>query len=105
MAGYKSGVKMRYLKGDMKWLWENIESRGQHPDGVSPPAAIATFARDFIRRQSYDYMDRHDLGPAIAALAGNVNLTRLQTHKKAYTVRPVRRRPNSIPKEQYGVQH
>ena len=67
---------MRYLKGDMKWLWENIERRGRQPDGVPPQTAIATFAKDFMHRQSYDYLDRQDLRPAIAALAGNVNLAR-----------------------------
>jgi predicted ATP-grasp superfamily ATP-dependent carboligase len=76
VPGYRPGIKMRYLKGDMKWLWENIESRGRQPDGVTPQAALATFAKDFVHRQSYDYMDRHDLGPAVAALAGNVRLAR-----------------------------
>ena len=67
---------MRYLKGDMKWLWENIERRGRQPDGTPPQTAIATFAKDFMHRQSYDYLDRHDLGPAVAALAGNLSLAR-----------------------------
>ncbi len=83
VEGYQTGVKMRYLKGDMKWLWENIENRGRQPDGVSPQMAIATFARDFIHRQSYDYMDRHDLGPALAALAANVSLARRKLSKGA----------------------
>ena len=105
VSGYRSGIKMRYLKGDMKWLWENIESRGRHPDGVSPQMAIATFAGDFIRRQSYDYMDRHDLGPAVAALAGNVSLARRKlTRGRAPSLSSVID-PNLIPKEQYGVQH
>jgi hypothetical protein len=76
VPGYRPGIKMRYLKGDMKWLWENIERRGRQPDGVPPQTAIATFAKDFMRRQSYDYLDRQDLGPAVAALAANVNLAR-----------------------------
>jgi hypothetical protein len=88
---------MRYLKGDMKWLWENIESRGRQPDGVPPQTAIATFARDFIHRQSYDYMDRHDLGPAVTALASNMHLAR----RKLSKIPPSRRTgvdPNLIPK-------
>ena len=76
VPGYRPGIKMRYLKGDMKWLWENIERRGLQPDGVPPQTAIATFAKDFMHRQSYDYLDRQDLRPAIAALAANVNLAR-----------------------------
>jgi predicted ATP-grasp superfamily ATP-dependent carboligase len=90
VPGYQTGVKMRYLKGDMKWLWENIKSRGRQPDGVPPQTAIATFARDFSHRQSYDYMDRHDLGPAVAALAGNVNLVRRKlTNGSNRPARPV----------------
>ena len=44
ISGYRPGVKMRYLKGDVKWLWENIESRGRRPDCVPPKRALATFA-------------------------------------------------------------
>lgn len=83
VSGYRTGVKMRYLKGDMKWLWENLETRGKQPDGVPPHSAIATFARDFMRRQSYDYVDMHDLGPAVAALAANVSLARRKFTKSA----------------------
>lgn len=104
VPGYQTGIKMRYLKGDMKWLWENIECRGRQPDGVRPQTAIATFAKDFIHRQSYDYMDRHDLGPAVAALAGNVNLARRKLTKGI----PSRRSDagsNFIPKEHYLGQH
>ena len=93
VPGYQTGIKMRYLKGDMKWLWENIERRGRQPDGVPPQTAIATFAKDFMHRQSYDYMDRHDLGPAIAALAGNVNLARRKFTNGSRPFRPSRRRP------------
>ncbi len=81
VAGYRTGVKMRYLKGDIKWLWENIETRGRRPDCVPPRRAIAIFARDFLHRQSYDYMDRGDLGPAVAALAENVGLAQRKLTK------------------------
>ncbi len=73
---YRTGVRMRYLKGDVKWLRENIESRGRRPECVPPGEAVAEFAKDFLHRQTYDYMDRRDLGPAFAALAGNVGLAR-----------------------------
>jgi predicted ATP-grasp superfamily ATP-dependent carboligase len=74
VLGYRSGIKMRYLKGDVIWLWENIQSRGRRPDCVPPRKAITIFARDFLHRQSYDYMDRGDLGPALVALAENVGV-------------------------------
>jgi predicted ATP-grasp superfamily ATP-dependent carboligase len=74
VLGYRTGIKMRYLKGDIIWLRENIESRGRRPDCVPPRKAITIFARDFLRRQTYDYMDRGDIGPALVALAENVGI-------------------------------
>ncbi len=76
VSGYRAGIKMRYLMGDVEWLWENLRTRGQRPDGVPPKNAIAIFAKDFLRRQSYDYMDRTDLVPAFVALAGDVRRSR-----------------------------
>ena len=81
VLGYRTGIKMRYLKGDIIWLWENIESRGRRPDCVPPRKAIAIFARDFLHRQSYDYMDRGDLGPAFVALAQNVGVAQRRLTK------------------------
>ena len=74
VLGYRTGIKMRYLKGDIVWLRENIESRGRRPGCVPPRKAITIFTRDFLRRQTYDYMDRGDLGPALVALAENVGV-------------------------------
>jgi FAD-dependent urate hydroxylase len=93
VPGYRTGVKMRYLKGDIKWLWENIGTRGRRPDCVPPRKAIAIFARDFLHRQTYDYMDRNDLGPAFAALAGNVGLAQrrlTEGHTRNSAGRPAR---------------
>jgi predicted ATP-grasp superfamily ATP-dependent carboligase len=67
-TGYRSGVRMRFLGGDVEWLWENIKRRGR-PDSVPPVRAAMVFARDFLRRQAYDYVDRGDLRPAVVALA------------------------------------
>ena len=72
VVGFRTGVKMRHLKGDVKWLYENLEARGRRPDCVPPKRALATFAGDFLHRQSYDYLDRADLGPAFVALAGEL---------------------------------
>jgi predicted ATP-grasp superfamily ATP-dependent carboligase/NADPH-dependent 2,4-dienoyl-CoA reductase/sulfur reductase-like enzyme len=91
---YQTRIKMRYLKGDIKWLVENIGTRGQRPDGVPPHKAIAVFARDFLHRQSYDYMDRGDLGPAFAALTGNLGLAQ-QKLARARPIDPAER-PNPV---------
>jgi predicted ATP-grasp superfamily ATP-dependent carboligase len=106
--GYRTGIKMRYLKGDVKWLWENIETRGRRPDCVPPGKAVTIFARDFLHRQRYDYVDRSDLGPAVAALAGNVGLAqrRLTSTWKTYIGRSSARRrcsPRSVSNDRTSV--
>jgi predicted ATP-grasp superfamily ATP-dependent carboligase len=70
-AGYRCGVRMRFLAGDLEWLWANIKQRNR-PDSVPPARATLVFARDFFRRQSYDYVDRGDLRPAFVAFAGDI---------------------------------
>jgi hypothetical protein len=65
--GYKTGVRMRNLQGDVKWLVENISRQG-HPDGTPPIQAVAMFGAEFFRRNAYDYFDHGDLRPASRAL-------------------------------------
>jgi hypothetical protein len=67
-SGYRSGVRMRFLGGDVEWLWENIKRR-QRPDSVPPARATMLFGREFLRRQAYDYVDRGDLRPTLVAMA------------------------------------
>jgi glutathione synthase/RimK-type ligase-like ATP-grasp enzyme len=69
VPGYRNGVRMRYLNGDVEWLWENLKRRGR-PDSVPPWRALTTFASEFLRGQGYDYVDRRDLRPAWVALLG-----------------------------------
>jgi glutathione synthase/RimK-type ligase-like ATP-grasp enzyme len=71
-SDYRRGVRMRFLAGDLEWLWENIKCRGR-PDSVPPARAALTFARDFLRRQAYDYVDRGDLKPAVLAFAHDMS--------------------------------
>ena len=97
VPGYRTGMKMRYLKGDIKWLAENIGTRGRRPDGVPPRKAIAVFAKDFFHPQSYDYMDRGDLGPAFAALAGNFGHAQ-QKLGRAWPIVPAKRLNPSRPR-------
>jgi predicted ATP-grasp superfamily ATP-dependent carboligase len=64
--GYRVGVRMRWLGGDIRWLRATLMTQGR-PD--SPPAteAVGAFARDFLRRAAYDYVAADDLLPAFAA--------------------------------------
>ena len=75
ISNYQTGVRMRFLHGDIEWLSENLKRRNR-PDSVPPVRAMASFAGEFFRPQAYDYVDRHDLGPAVAALRSDVWLAR-----------------------------
>jgi FAD-dependent urate hydroxylase len=95
VPGFRTGVKMRYLGGDVKWLWENLECRGRRPDCVTPKKALATFARGFLHRQSYDCVDRTDMSPAFVALAGEVRRAKRKVVKSQPGRTP--RRPDPTP--------
>ena len=105
VLGYRTGIKMRYLKGDIIWLRENIESRGRRPDCVPPRKAITIFTRDFLRRQTYDYMDRGDLGPALVALADERGRRPAKPHQGPTPERPLGHPLRLDPKGAHVVQH
>jgi predicted ATP-grasp superfamily ATP-dependent carboligase len=89
VSGYRTGIRMRYLAGDIDWLWENLKSRGR-PDSVPPLKALRTFAGDFLRAQAYDYVDRRDLRPALVAFRGDAGDIRRRLMVKARATRPVK---------------
>jgi predicted ATP-grasp superfamily ATP-dependent carboligase len=62
----RAGVRMRWLGGDIKWLKTTLASQGR-PEADGTLRAIGSFCGAFLRPASYDYLDRHDLGPAFAA--------------------------------------
>jgi predicted ATP-grasp superfamily ATP-dependent carboligase len=62
---YRSGVRLRWLTGDGRWLLETLRSSGR-PDAVPAVRAIASFALDFTKRSGYDYFDITDPMPALA---------------------------------------
>jgi predicted ATP-grasp superfamily ATP-dependent carboligase len=63
----KTGVRTRWLRGDMRWIRENYGRVGR-PDSVSRSRALWTFGSEFFRTRHYDFIDRHDLRPAITEL-------------------------------------
>src|SRR6185437_7718834 len=65
---YETGVRMRWLRGDMRWLRDNFRRAGR-PDSVSRGKALWTFASEFLRTSRYDCLDRRDLGPVKAELS------------------------------------
>src|SRR5579875_1932266 len=63
---YRTGVWMRYLKGDIMTTIEALQQRGR--PGVTPPVrAILDFWLAFFVPAGYDYLDWQDCMPAIKA--------------------------------------
>ena len=102
---YRTGIKMRHLKGDVKWLRENLTGPGKRPDCVPPKKALAIFAKDFLHRQSYDYVDRTDLRPAFVALAGDVRRARRKSVKSQLGRARGAPEPTNTPTGHDGVEH
>jgi predicted ATP-grasp superfamily ATP-dependent carboligase len=70
---YRTGVRTRWLHGDLRWLRENRERAGR-PDSISAARAAWVFATEFARTRYYDYFDRGDLGPALAEIGNMVKV-------------------------------
>jgi predicted ATP-grasp superfamily ATP-dependent carboligase len=64
---YATGVRMRWLRGDMRWLRDNHRRVGR-PDSVSRGRALWTFSVEFLRSGRYDCFDIRDLRPFLAEL-------------------------------------
>ena len=69
VSGYRSGLRMRWLGGDLSWL-KSVLAQSSGPDVPSRARSLASFAADFARPMSYDYLDRSDPRPALAAAGG-----------------------------------
>lgn len=67
VENYRTGVRTRWLHGDMRWLDENLRRNGR-PDTVPRSRGFWLFASEFFRTRHYDYIDRRDLRPAIGEL-------------------------------------
>jgi thioredoxin reductase/predicted ATP-grasp superfamily ATP-dependent carboligase len=68
-VGYRTGLRMRWLGGDLSWL-RSVVGQSPGPDVPSTGRAIKMFAADFARPFAYDYADRTDIRPALAAATG-----------------------------------
>lgn len=68
---YRTGIRVRWLAADVKWLIENARQQGA-PDTVTRRDAWSAFFADFRRPTSYDYFDAHDLRPAAVAVGSDL---------------------------------
>jgi predicted ATP-grasp superfamily ATP-dependent carboligase len=64
--GYRPGMRMRWLGGDIGWLRATLRTPGR-PDSPPAPEAIRAFAQEFLRPATYDYVAADDLLPALSA--------------------------------------
>jgi glycosyltransferase involved in cell wall biosynthesis/predicted ATP-grasp superfamily ATP-dependent carboligase len=67
--GYRVGVRMRWLGGDVRWLRDTIALRGR-PEVPPPGRALVSFALDSVRPAAYDYASASDPEPVVVALTG-----------------------------------
>jgi predicted ATP-grasp superfamily ATP-dependent carboligase/thioredoxin reductase len=67
-AAYRSGVRMRWLGGDVAWLKKVLSTQGE-PDSPPPRHALGVFLGDFARPAGYDYLGARDPRPALVASA------------------------------------
>ncbi|GCE48254.1 putative ATP-grasp superfamily ATP-dependent carboligase [Thermosporothrix hazakensis] len=66
VEGYKTGLWMRYLRGDFTTTLASMLRQGR-PDGAPPLKAFLDFGLTFFQPMCYDYVDWRDPLPAIAA--------------------------------------
>ena len=78
---YRTGVRMRWLGGDLKWLESAMRER-RHPDLPGRAHALGTFMADFARPTGYDYWDPRDPRPALVAAAGAGRDTRQRASRR-----------------------
>jgi predicted ATP-grasp superfamily ATP-dependent carboligase len=67
VTSYKTGVRTRWLAGDLRWLWDSLAQPGR-PDSVRPGRGLWTLTTEFARTRHYDFVDRRDMRPAVAEL-------------------------------------
>jgi predicted ATP-grasp superfamily ATP-dependent carboligase len=75
-AGDYQSVRMRWLRGDLRWLRDNFLRVGR-PDSVSPTRALWVFWTEFLRSAQYDCIDWRDPGPIVAELRTTIRSVRV----------------------------
>jgi predicted ATP-grasp superfamily ATP-dependent carboligase len=65
--GYRVGVRLRWLGGDLRWMRESWRAPGR-PDVPGVGRALGTVLTDTLRPSAYDYLDLGDPWPAVQAV-------------------------------------
>ncbi len=82
VTSYREGVRMRWLRGDMRWLRDNFRRAGR-PDSVSRAHSLWMFGSEFFRTTRYDCLDLSDLSPALAETRTTVAALRGRSRTQA----------------------
>lgn len=77
VLSYRTGVRTRWLAGDMRWLWDSMARQGR-PDTMSPARSLWTFAWEFARTRHYDFLDPRDMRPALSSAWDTVSIVKTQ---------------------------
>jgi predicted ATP-grasp superfamily ATP-dependent carboligase len=62
---YAAGVRARWLRGELRWLRNNLRETGR-PDALPRRKALWRFLAEFARTWHYDCLDWRDIGPSMA---------------------------------------
>jgi predicted ATP-grasp superfamily ATP-dependent carboligase len=86
-GSYRTGLRMRWLYGELRWLVLNRASAGR-PDTVPMRLALWRFCSEFLRTRHYDSVDLRDLKPGIIELLNTAwfvrrHLTQPETRSKS----------------------
>jgi predicted ATP-grasp superfamily ATP-dependent carboligase len=84
VSTYRTGMRMRWLRGDMRWLRDNMRRAGR-PDSLTRTRALADFAAEFLRTDHYDCLYHDDLRPAWAELRTTVAALRRERPQQSVT--------------------
>jgi predicted ATP-grasp superfamily ATP-dependent carboligase len=69
---YRTGVRTRWLHGDIRWVRENWERAGR-PDSASHARTLYTFFSEFVKCYHYDYFDLRDVKPFLVEIRNTIN--------------------------------
>jgi predicted ATP-grasp superfamily ATP-dependent carboligase len=77
VKSYRTGVRTRWLAGDLRWLWDGVMQAGR-PDSVPLSRGLMTFTAEFFRTRHYDFVDPRDLRPAFAEVWDTAGIIKKQ---------------------------
>jgi predicted ATP-grasp superfamily ATP-dependent carboligase len=79
---YRTGIRTRWLHGDLRWLLENAQRAGR-PDSIPRRRSILVFGLEFIRARHYDYFDHRDLRPFLTEMRHTAKVVLGSVHKRS----------------------